>query len=260
MTNTALITGASSGIGRALAQLHAARGGDLVLVARREDALRALKAELEAAHSITAHVFAADLAAPNGAQDLCHAVDAARIEVEVLINNAGIGGHGKHIERELADELAMVDLNIKALMTLTHHFGTQMAARGRGRILNVGSTAGFMPGPRMATYFATKAFVNSFSQALDQELRKKGVTSTVLTPGYVETGFADVANMRGTQLVKSGGRTPEHTARIGYDAMLRGDLVAFDRLSMRLLLGWVTPLLPRRMLLGIAERTQLKTR
>jgi len=258
MPNTALITGASSGIGAAFARLHASRGGDLILTARREVELTTLKGELEAAHPITAHIFALDLGTADGADALIHAVTAANLTVDVLINNAGFGGHGHHIDREVAAELSMIDLNIKALVTLTHHFGSQMAARGSGKILQVGSTAGFAPGPNQAVYFATKAFVNSFSQAINHELRDKGVTCTVLAPGYVETEFAKAANLEDTAMVKGGGATAESVAKCGYDAMQAGKLVAINDLKLSFLMQWFLPLLPRRMVLKIVGDTQSK--
>ena len=257
MTDLALVTGASGGIGRALAGMHASKGGDVILVARREDALRDVKAELEQTHGVTAHVMAADLARPGAAQDLAERAAAAGHEVGVLINNAGFGGRGKHVERPLDDELEMVDLNVKALMALCHHFGGAMAERGRGRILNVGSTAGFMPGPEQATYFATKAFVNSFSQALDHELRPRGVTSTVLVPGYVETDFAERSDLTNTPLTQ-GGMSAEDVARIGYDAMMQGKLVAFDRVSLSLPINWMFPFVPRRLLMNTMAKMQSK--
>ena len=152
----------------------------------------------------------------------------------------------------------MVDLNVKSLVSLTHLFGADMVAQGGGKILQVGSTAGFVPGPNQAVYFATKAFVNSFSQAVDQELRKKGVTSTVLCPGYVETGFASAADLQGTEMVKSGGATPDSVAKIGYDAMLKGKLVAINELKLKVMLEWIAPLLPRRMMLKNVEKSQSK--
>lgn len=258
MTNIALITGASSGIGKELARYHAAKGGDLVLTARRETELNALKSELEAAHKITAHVFALDLGAEGGADALVQSVTAAGLKVDVLINNAGFGGHGLHVERDLADEQSMIDLNVKALVALTHVFGQRMVAQGSGKILNVGSTAGFMPGPRQAVYFATKAFVNSFSQAIDQELRDKGVTCTVLAPGYVETEFAKTANLEGTDLVKGGGATAASVAKHGYDAMMKGKLVTVNQLSVSILTQWVVPFLPRRMALKMIDKMQAK--
>lgn len=257
MPNTALITGASSGIGAAFARYHASKKGDLVLTARRAGAMNALKDELEAAHGITVHVIPLDLGTPGGADSLVEAVDALGVSVEVLINNAGFGGHGQFIARALEDEQAMIDLNVKALVTLTHAFGNRMAASGSGKILNVGSTAGFMPGPLQATYFATKAFVNSFSQAVDHELRPKGVSVTVLAPGYVETEFSARADLDGTDLTKSGA-TAESVAKHGYDAMLAGKLVTVNDPKLGFMLNWITPLLPRRAVLKMVEKMQSK--
>ncbi|MBJ3761362.1 SDR family NAD(P)-dependent oxidoreductase [Maribius pontilimi] len=258
MTELALVTGASSGIGRALATYHAAQGGDVVLVARREDSLRSLADDLQAAHGITAHVMAADLTRPGAVQDLVARLDQSGLEVGILINNAGFGGRGIHVERALEDELEMIDLNVKALVSLSHAIGGRMARRGGGRILNVGSTAGFMPGPQQAIYFATKAFVNSFSQALDHELREDGVTSTVLVPGYVETEFAERSDLTGTPLTKGGGMTAAEVAKIGHDAMMAGKLVAFDRTSLSLPIQWIFPFLPRRMVMSLMARMQSK--
>ena len=159
MPNTALITGASAGIGAEFARYHAAQKGDLILVARREDVLNDLRRELQNAHGVKVHVIAQDLGVDGGADALVEAVDALGVNVDILINNAGFGGHGIHTDRDLADEQAMIDLNVKALVTLTHAFGGKMAQRGKGRILQVGSTAGMMSGPLQAIYFATKAFV-----------------------------------------------------------------------------------------------------
>ncbi len=258
MSNTALITGASSGIGKELARYHASLGGDVILTARREDALTTLKAELEAAHGIKACVIALDLGAEGGAEALIKAVADAGLQVDILINNAGFGGHGLHIDRDLAAEHAMIDLNVKALVTLTHAFGAQMVAQGGGKILNVGSGAGFIPGPYQAIYYATKAFVNSFSQAIDQELRAKGVTSTVLAPGLVETEFVASADLEGTAMTKNKGASAVDVAKIGYDAMLKGELIKTNQASFSFLLNWVLPLLPRRTVLKIVDSQQSK--
>lgn len=258
MSNTALVTGASSGIGKEFARYHASKGGDLVLTARREDALNELKAELKAAHSVNVHVIPSDLGKMDGVDALVAAIDKAGLRVDVLINNAGFGGYGIHIERDLADEMGMIDLNVKSLVRLTHIFGGKMVAQGGGKILNVGSTAGFAPGPNQAVYFATKAFVNSFSQAVDYELRPKGVTCTVLAPGYVETEFAKVADLEGTAMVKAGGATAESVARHGYDAMLDGKLVTINDKKLGFLMNWVLPMLPRRMALKMVGDSQSK--
>lgn len=257
MPNTALITGASAGIGREFARYHAEKGGDLIITARRGDALDALKADLEAAHGISVTTIALDLGTPGGADALYAAVKGQRIDV--LINNAGFGGHGHFIDRELGTDLAMIDLNVKALVSLCHHIGRDMAAQGSGKILNVSSTASYMPGPLQATYFATKAFVSSFSQALDEELRARGVTVTALEPGYVETEFAASADLENTGLTNSGGATARSVAKYGYDAMRRGELRAINDGKLRFLLNWVVPWLPNRMQLKQMRKMQEKT-
>ncbi|HKK97785.1 MAG TPA: SDR family oxidoreductase [Marivita sp.] len=258
MKKTALITGASSGIGLELARYHASKGGDVILAARRESALTDLKADLEDKHGVAAHVVVADLASPGGAQKLYDDVTSAGLSVDYLINNAGLGGHGKLIDRALSDEMSMIDLNVKALVDLTHRFASDMVTRGGGKILNVGSTAGFAPGPNQAVYFATKAFVNSFSQAIDHEFRPKGVTSTVLAPGYVKTEFAEVAKLEGTKLVKQGGATAASVAKVGYEAMLQGKLVVINEAKLSVLMNWVIPFLPRRMVLKTMSDMQEK--
>ncbi|MEO0388473.1 MAG: SDR family oxidoreductase [Pseudomonadota bacterium] len=254
----ALVTGASSGIGRAFARLHAQKGGDLIVTARRNGALETLKAELEAAHNVTVTVIPSDLAAPGGADALYAAVKDAALRVDILINNAGFGGHGAFVERALEDDLSMIDLNVKALVALCHRFGADMVAQGGGRILNVSSTAAHMPGPLQATYFATKAFVTSFSKALDEELRTKGVTVTALEPGYVATEFAARADLEGTALIKGGGRTADAAAKIGYDAMERGQLSVINEGLLAFQLNWVLPLLPDRLKLKLVRRMQEK--
>jgi short-subunit dehydrogenase len=256
MTNTALITGASSGIGRELARYHAKRGGDLIITARRDDALQALKSELEAAHGINVTVVALDLGAAGGAASLYDAVKGHKIDI--LINNAGFGGQGAFIDRDLDKDIAMIDLNVKALVSLTHMVARDMVANGGGKILNVSSTASYMPGPLQATYFATKAYVSSFSQALDAELRDKGVTVTALEPGYVETEFAASADLEGTGLVAQKGATPDAVAKFGYDAMLGGQLRAINDGRLRFVLNWVMPWLPRRMSLNLIKKMQTK--
>ncbi|MEO0485943.1 MAG: SDR family oxidoreductase [Pseudomonadota bacterium] len=258
MPNTALITGASSGIGAELARYHARKGGDLVISARRGDALEALKEELSTEHGVAVHVVTGDLGAPGGADAVIAQVDALGVDIDILINNAGFGGHGRHIDRDAAVERMMIELNVQSLVALTHHFGGKMAARGKGRILNVGSTAGFMPGPNQAVYFATKAFVNSFSQAVDHELRPSGVTCTVLAPGYVHTEFATVAELEGTQLVNQKGATAKSVAKHGYDAMRRGELVTINEKLLSFTMNWVIPVLPRRMALNMISKMQEK--
>ena len=258
MPNTALITGASSGIGTEFARYHARKGGDLVIVARRHEPLEALKEELEAAHGVSVTVIAQDVGTPEKATELYKAVKAKGIEIDILINNAGFGGQGGFLDRDLAKDQAMIDLNVSALVTLSHHFGNDMKARGGGKMLQVSSTASFLPGPYQAVYYATKAFVTSFSQAIDQELRKDGITSTALCPGIVNTEFVASAGLDGTGLADQKGATPASVAKCGYDAMMKGDLVAINEARLTFALTWVMPLLPRRWVLKSVERVQTK--
>ncbi|NNE51651.1 MAG: SDR family oxidoreductase [Sulfitobacter sp.] len=258
MSKVALVTGASSGIGKEFARYHAEKGGDVVLTARREETLKEIKAELEKEHGISAHVFACDLGKAGAAGELYGRIKKAGLDVDILINNAGFGGQGKHIDRALEDELDMIDLNVKALVSLTQQVAQEMVERGSGKILNVGSTAGFMPGPNQAVYFATKAFVKSFSEALAQEMQGTGVTVTLLAPGYVETEFAERSGLTGTKLVSGGGATPRSVAKHGYDAMRRGEIVTVNEKMLGFAVNWVIPLLPRRSVLKMVERMQAK--
>ncbi|WP_299813504.1 SDR family oxidoreductase [uncultured Roseibium sp.] len=255
MPNTALITGASSGIGREMARYHARKGGDLIITARRAPELARLKAELEADHKVKVTTIALDLAAEGGALALYEATKDQRIEI--LINNAGFGGHGKFLDRGLAADLIMIDLNIRAVIALCHLVGKDMVARGSGKVLNVSSTAAYQPGPLQATYFATKAFVSTLSPALDFEWRPHGVTVTALEPGFVDTEFAEVAAMTELEMTKSGAH-PESVAKFGYEAMLKGKLRVINDPKMRFMLNWLVPLLPRRMVLKMVNDMQTR--
>ena len=185
MVKTALITGASGGIGLESAKIHAQQGDNVVLVARSLDKLDKIAEELSVQFGIKAHVIAVDLAEPNAAERIFEQTQALGIQVDYLINNAGLGGHGKFAERDLADEMHMVQINIIALMALTRLYLPAMLARQSGMILNVSSTASFMPDPNQAVYYTTKSFVTSFSQAVAQEVSGSGVTVTALCPGAV---------------------------------------------------------------------------
>lgn len=255
MKNVGLITGASSGIGRELAIIHASKGNDLILVARREGELKLLKEELQNKFNVNIEVIPMDLMNVSAAQEIFDQVTEKGIQVHFLFNNAGLGGYGRFHERELEKELAMINLNIVALIQLTHLFLPQMIKRGSGKILNTASTAGFIPGPMQTVYFATKAFVVSFTQGVAHELRNKGVTVTALCPGPVETGFENAAGMEGSGLFKNA-TTAESTARKGYRGMEKGKLIVISNRTLKFALNWLLPLAPRRFVLGIVERMQ----
>ena len=257
MGNTALVTGASSGIGVELAKYHASKGGNVVLVARSEDKLNKLKSELESTHGITATVMVADLAEPDAAAKIFAATEDAGLQIDVLINNAGFGGHGKFHERDLAKDQAMMQVNMVTLVNLTHLYLQGMVSKNSGKILHVASTAAFMPGPLQAVYYATKAFVVSFSQAITQELEGTGVTSTALCPGAVATGFVKAGDLDGIEIWDKAA-TPESVARCGYDAMMKGDLIKINEIGLNFMLNWVVPLLPRKTVLKISQKAMEK--
>jgi short-subunit dehydrogenase len=233
---TALITGASSGLGAEYAKLFAAGKHDLVLVARRRDRLEALARELSAGHGVKAQVVAADLAAPGGAARVVEETARLGLEIDFLVNNAGFATSGAFAELDPARELEMVQVNIASLIALTRAFLPPMLARRRGRILNVGSTAGFAPGPFMAVYYASKAFVNSFTEGLSYELRGSGVTATVSCPGATATEFAQVAGNERSLLFRMGAASPVTVAKEGYRAMMRGKPMVIHGLKNKLLM------------------------
>ncbi|MBF2759369.1 MAG: SDR family oxidoreductase [Ectothiorhodospiraceae bacterium AqS1] len=256
--NTALITGASGGIGLELAKLHAADGGDLVLVARSEDKLERIKNELEAEHRITVTVLTQDLAQPDAAQRIFAETQRRGIHIDVLINNAGFGGHGSFHRRDLAAEQAMMQVNMVSLTDLTHLYLPGMIARKKGRILNVSSVVSFMPGPLHAVYSATKAFVTSFSQAIAQEVAEHNITVTALCPGPVATGFVDAAGVEGVDVWKKA-KSAQSVARFGYRAMQEGKLVAINEPGLRLMVNWIMPFLPRKTILNLSRRLMEKS-
>ena len=232
---TALVTGASAGLGRELASLFAKDGHDVVLVARSEDKLRALATDLAEAHGVAAHVVVADLGAHEGAARVDEAVKALGVPVDFLVNNAGFGSNGAFLDLERTRELEMVQVNVTSLVDLTHRFVAPMRARGRGRVMNIASTAGFQPGPFMATYYATKAFVVSFTEALAYELQDTGVTVTCHCPGATATEFASTAGNDKTRLFKrSGIADAKSVALHAYKAMMKG-----DTLSVHGTLNWL---------------------
>ncbi len=225
MRTYAVITGASAGLGKEFAKLAAADGMGVVLVARRKAELDALARELEAEHHVETMVVACDLGDAKAPVIVHRAVTEKGVEVDCLINNAGFGSNGAFAELDLDRELGMVNVNVTSLLALTRLFVGDMVKRGRGRILNVGSTAGFQPGPFMATYYASKAFVNSFTEALAFELAGTGVTATLSCPGATATEFAAVAGNDKSALFKSGVADARSVAREAYEGMKSGKAV-----------------------------------
>lgn len=252
----ALVTGASSGIGRELARVLASRNTDLILVARSQPELESLAAELRAEHAVEAWVIPADLGDRAAPARLVGEVNDRGLTLEILVNNAGFGAAGRFDNANLERQLQMIQVNVTALTELTGLVLSGMVRRGSGRIMNVASTAAFQPGPLMAVYYASKAFVLSFTQAVAEEVRDTGVTLTALCPGPTRTDFATVADMQGTRLFNSPLTMDARTvAEYGYRAMMRGDRVAipgfFNRLG-----AFATRLAPRTLVTRLARMAQ----
>lgn len=225
-SRVALITGASAGLGEQFAHLFARDGHDVVLVARNEARLEAIAERLRV-HKVRAHVFAEDLAQPGAGARLFQRVKDQGLAIEYLVNNAGFGSTGSFLDLSVEKELEMVQLNCAALLDLSHRFGLEMRTRKSGRILNIASTAAFQAGPFMATYYATKAFVVSFSEALAHELQGTGVTVTVHCPGPTHTEFAGRAGIGENRLFQRPDvAKPEAVAAHAYEAMMQGELLS----------------------------------
>lgn len=231
---TALVTGASAGLGHDFAHLFAADRHDVILVARRRDRLEALAADLQARHGVRATPLDVDLAAPGAATRIADFLRDGGHAVDFLVNNAGFGAVGDLAGMDPARVLGMLQVNVTALVELTRLLLPDMLARGRGRILNIGSTAGFQPGPFMATYYASKAFVNSFTEALAWELRGSGVTATLSCPGATATEFAGHAGNAESLLFKLGAADSQTVAREAYAAMMAGKRLAIHGVTNKL--------------------------
>lgn len=227
---TSLVTGASSGIGKAIAADLAKRQSNLVLVARSADRLEAIAADLRAAHRVTVDVVALDLAEEGAAERLFQEISRRGLAVDCLVNNAGFGKWGGFLDDSVATYAEMIALNTRAVVELCHVFLPSMAARGDCGILNIGSTGSFVPIPWSAVYGATKAFVLSFSEALSYEYKDRGVQVTVLCPGNTRSNFAKVANARAVK-GESESDSPEWVAKIGLDALLAGKATVIPGLA-----------------------------
>lgn len=230
----ALITGASAGIGLELARVFARNGFDLLLVSRRADALEATAGRLEGEFEIYASTLPLDLRESDAPQRLFDRCLNEKMSVDILVNNAGIGFGGEFGEGDVNRQLDIVRVNIAALTHLTGLFLPQMMLRRSGRILNVASTAAFQPGPLMAVYYASKAYVLSFSEALAEELRNTGVTVTALCPGPTKTEFAAAAEIDGSRLFAAGAASAKDVAEFGYEATMKGKRIAIPGIRNKL--------------------------
>jgi len=251
---TALITGASSGIGLEFARVFAAHKNNLVLVARSGDKLNALAAELTAAHGIDVKIIAADLSDMNQVQQVYDTCQQENIIVEYLINNAGFGDFKYFADEDWAAIEGMIDLNVKALTKLSRLFIPDMVKRKSGKILNVASTAAFQPGPGMAIYFATKSFVLFLSEALHVELIRTGVSVTCLCPGPTESGFQAAAAMENANIFNKGKiPTSKEVAEFGYNAMMKNKMTVIHGL-LNNIMATAGRFVPRSLVVAIAKK------
>jgi short-subunit dehydrogenase len=237
MSETALVTGASGGIGEALARLLAADGTDLVLVARSADKLTVLARELSQQHRVHANVIVQDLSATDAAERVSGQLASGGTTIDILINNAGYATYGLFVDTSAEEEARMLQVNVATLTMLTKAILPGMVQRRRGRILNVASTAAFQPGPLMAAYYASKAYVLSLSEALTNETAGTGVTVTCLCPGPTRTGFQDRARMQESRLLTTLSlMSAEDVARAGYEGMKAGRAIVVPGLVNRLII------------------------
>jgi len=258
MNKTALITGSSNGIGYELAKVHAEKGDDLVLVARNICKLNELKTELEEKHKIKVYNIEKDLSVPGAATEVYDELKKQNIIIDYLENNAGFGDYGLFAESDWKRQEQMINLNIITLVHLTRLFLPDMIARKSGKIMNVASTASFQPGPTMSVYFATKAFVLSFSEAINNEVAEHGITVTALCPGATRSGFQAAASLRDSSVFEGNDfPSSREVAEYGYRAMMRGKTVAIHGLKNTILANSVR-LAPRSLVVKMARKVQAK--
>jgi short-subunit dehydrogenase len=253
---TALITGASSGIGLDLAHLMASHF-DLIITARNQGELEKIARELETKHGNHVHVIPADLTHPDAPQQIFTEIERRGLTLDILINNAGFGAYGPFSETNSQGNMEMVQVNIAALTSLTRMALPGMLERKSGKILNVASTAGFQPGPLMAVYYATKAYVIMFSEAIANELKGSGITVTCLCPGATRTKFAQRADMENSRLFKLGAMRSLDVARAGYEGMMRGKTMVIPGFLNKLLAQSVR-FSPRKLVTAISKSVQKK--
>lgn len=254
----ALITGGSVGIGAALADVFAAHGHDLILVSRNRETLEARGRAVREQFGVDVVCIPEDLADPQGPRRLYDAVAARGLDVHYLVNNAGVGLYGKFAATDLDAELKMIQLNVTSVVELTKRFLPPMIARRSGRILNIASMAAFVPGPWMSVYYATKAFLLSFSQAIDYELKPNGITVTTLCPGPTESEFKVRAGSQRSRLFESFVMDAPRVARAGYDGMMKGKAVAIPGLRNKLI-PLATRLTPRPLIATLSHHAARPT-
>jgi uncharacterized protein len=258
MTKTALITGASGGIGYELALLFARDRFDCILIARSRDKLTELAARLENEFRVKTLVIVKDLSRPTAVDEIYEEVTAEPMQVDVLVNNAGFPVFGLFNETDLRIELEMLQVNVIALTALTKLFLKPMIERRSGRILNLGSTASFVPGPLMAVYYASKSYVLSFSEALSNELRGTGVTVTVLAPGPTRTGFQKRGQLEDSRLVQGEIADAASVALAGYRGLMAGKTLVIPGLTNKLV-PWIARISPRGAVTRVVHRMQERT-
>ena len=254
----ALITGASSGIGRELTKLFAENGFDLVLVARNRAALDDIAAHLTAQYALSVTVVPKDLSLPQAPEEIYDTLKQASIAVDILVNNAGIQVYGALQETDIAEQLRLIQVNLVALTHLTLLFGREMVDRGRGGILNVASTGAFSPTPLNAIYCATKAYVLSFSEAIARDLEGTGVRVTCLCPGATETQFAKRADIENVRLFQAFVMNAGEVARAGYEGLMRGKTTVVPGLYNRILVSSIR-FTPRRVVTRIGKYLMSRT-
>lgn len=253
---TALITGSYGGLGTQFVKLHASNGGDVILVGRNPKKLAEQQKEVINKYNVAAHTIDVDLSKPEAAQKIYDTCKENGWTVNYLINNAGFGGQGEFIERSMKEDMSMIAVNIETPTRLTKLFLPDFVKRGHGKVLNVSSTASVMPGPLQAVYYATKAYLTSWSNALWQEVQGTGVSVTCLMPGAMQTGFISRGNLGSTQLFANAVK-PDNVAKAGYEGMLEGKLdVTAGLTAMQKPLMTIRPLIPKKLLMDNIYKMQ----
>jgi len=256
MAKTVLITGASGGIGKELAECFAQGGHNVVLVARSEDKLLDLAKGYLKKYGIQATVIAKDVASPGVPGEIFEELKEKGIIIDYLVNNAGFGLYGNFLETQLEEETNMIDINIKALTAMTKLFLPDMVKRGQGGIMNVASLVSFFPGPMMSVYYATKAYVLSFTEALENEVRGTGVIVSALCPGLTSTGFVNRSGMGDSKLYQNGGlMEAKQVAEEGYRAFLQGQTLIIPGARNRFM-AFIPRFMPRKMVTHVIGSIQ----